>query len=84
MLALATALEHLELTGLAGLDADAPAMLARLPALRRLGLPFAELKPCAGVLHALRQAYPNLSVYDCQQAAHCRRQLQEDDGSWEG
>ena len=64
VLALATALEHLELTGLAGLDAAAPAMLARLPALRRLGLDFAEMTPCAEVLQALGQAFPHVSLYN--------------------
>ena len=65
VLALATALEHLKLDGLAELDAAAPALLARLPALRRLGLPVINLMPCAAeVLFALGQACPHLSLYD--------------------
>ena len=64
VLALATAMEHLELSGLAGLDAAALATLERMPALRRLGLPLHGLKPCAEGLHALGQARPHLSLYD--------------------
>ena len=63
-LALATALEHLALNGLVALDAAAPAMLARLPALRRLGLSFPEMKPCPDAMFALGQACPHVSLYD--------------------
>ena len=62
MLALATALVHLEVNGLTGLNAAATVTLARLPALRRLGLGWANVTPRAEVLHALGQACPNISV----------------------
>ena len=64
VLALATALERLALNGLKGLDDAAPAMLARLPALRHLGLDFAEMEPYPDKLYALGQACPHVSLYD--------------------
>ena len=79
VLALATALEHLELVRLVGLDASDPAMLARLPALRRLGLP---LKHCdAEVLHALGQACPHLTLNDLR---HSDDDGSSEDEGWEG
>ena len=63
-LALASALEHLEVEGLAGLDAATCATLARLPALRRLGLPLGRLKPSdVEALFALGQARTALSLH---------------------
>ena len=66
VLALATALERLELHGLAGLDAAARATLARLPALRRLGVDYAEMEACPETLYVLGQACPHVSLYDSE------------------
>ena len=98
VLALATALERLELGGLLGLDAAAIATLARLPALRHLGLPgtgmqFSDAERVRA-LDTLLQACPTLIlIYDSTHAfdydfidvvSSDDESTCTDDGSWAG